>query len=174
MLYEDQIQLVDPITRETHPAAKLQNCTDRIKNLFQFDIDQEALRFTLTLVILHQDRPSVLGPTHVSAEELHSFPGPQHARMHTRSKLSSFWDEVLVSASTRNALKKFSQKPIVFSNNNKDSGSFLSYAAQTDIFVDIMIFPGYFKDRFMDMFGPIAFVLEQQCVIFFFAFFFNP
>ena len=39
LLYERQIQFVDAFTRQTHPAANLQNCTDRIKNLFQFDID---------------------------------------------------------------------------------------------------------------------------------------
>ena len=28
ILYEGQIQIVDPITRQTHPAANIQNCTD--------------------------------------------------------------------------------------------------------------------------------------------------
>ena len=37
ILYEDQIQFFDPITRQTQTAAILQNCTDRIKTLFQFD-----------------------------------------------------------------------------------------------------------------------------------------
>ena len=41
ILYEGQIQFVDPITRQTHPAANIQNCTDRIRNIFQFDMDQE-------------------------------------------------------------------------------------------------------------------------------------
>ena len=41
ILYEIQIQFVQPITRQTQPAAILQNCTDRIMNLFQFDMDQE-------------------------------------------------------------------------------------------------------------------------------------
>ena len=41
ILYEGQIQFVDPIPRQTHPAANIQNCTDRIENLFQFDMDQE-------------------------------------------------------------------------------------------------------------------------------------
>ena len=41
ILYEGQIQFVDPITRQTHPAATFKNFTDRIKNLFQFDMDQE-------------------------------------------------------------------------------------------------------------------------------------
>ena len=41
MLYEGQIHFVEPVTWQTHPAANLQNCTDRIKNLFQYDMDQE-------------------------------------------------------------------------------------------------------------------------------------
>ena len=41
ILYEGQIQFVDPITRQTHPAANIQICTDRMKNLFQFDMNQE-------------------------------------------------------------------------------------------------------------------------------------
>ena len=41
ILYEGQIQFVDPITRQTHPAANTQKCTDRIKNIFQFNMDQE-------------------------------------------------------------------------------------------------------------------------------------
>ena len=41
ILYENQTQFVDPSTRQTYPAANLQSCTDRIKDLFQFDMDQE-------------------------------------------------------------------------------------------------------------------------------------
>ena len=42
ILYEGKIQFVDPIKRKTNPAAKLQNCTDRIKNLLQFDMDKKT------------------------------------------------------------------------------------------------------------------------------------
>ena len=41
ILYEGQIQFVDPITRQTHPTAILKNGTDRIKSLSQFGLDQE-------------------------------------------------------------------------------------------------------------------------------------
>ena len=41
IIYEGQIQFVDPISRQTHPAANQQNCIDRIKTLVQFDMDQE-------------------------------------------------------------------------------------------------------------------------------------
>ena len=61
ILYEGQIQFVDPITRQTQQAANLQNCTDRMKYLFLFDMDQEDSRYTLTPGIVHQDKPAVFG-----------------------------------------------------------------------------------------------------------------
>ena len=71
ILYEGQIQFVDPITRQTHPAANMRNCTDRIKNLFKFDMDQEDSWYTLTPGIVHQDRPAVFGPKGVSPVAVH-------------------------------------------------------------------------------------------------------
>ena len=171
ILHEGQIQFVDPITRQTHPVANLQNCTDRSKNLFQFDMGQEDSCYTLTPGIVHQDRPAVFGPRDVSPVAVHSFSGSHDAGMYTRSELSNFWDSILISAASRNALKKFSQKLIVFSNNNKDPDSFPYYAPRTDFFVDNMISAEYFKDRFMDTFGPIAYVLEP-CGIYFSVFLF--
>ena len=99
-LYEGQIQFVDPITRQIHPAVDIQKCTDRLKNLFQFDMDQEDSWYTLTPGIVHQDRPAVFGPKDVSPLAVHSFPGPQDAGMYTRSKLISFWDNILISAAS--------------------------------------------------------------------------
>ena len=63
ILYESQIQFVDAITRQTHPAANLENCTDRIKNLFHFEMDQKDSWYTLKPGIVHQDRcPLCSGP----------------------------------------------------------------------------------------------------------------
>ena len=156
ILYEGQIHFVDPITRQRHPAANIQNCTDRIKNFFQFDMDQEDSWYTLTPGIVHQDRPAVFGPEDVSPVAVRSFPGSQDAGMYTRSELSNFWVNILVSAASRNALKRFSQKLIVFSNNNKNPGSFPYYAPRRDFYVDNMISPSYFKDRFTETFAPVA------------------
>ena len=155
ILYEGQVQIVDPITRQTYPAANLQNSTDRIKNLFQFDMGQEDSWYTLTPGIVHP----VFGPKDVSPVAVHSFPGSQDAGMYTRRKLSSFGESILISAPARNALK-FSQKLNVFWDNNMNPYSFRYNAPRTD-FVDNMISPGYFKDRFMDTFGPVAYVLEH-------------
>ena len=41
VLYEVQFQFSDPIIRQTHPAANIQISTDGIKNICQFDMDQE-------------------------------------------------------------------------------------------------------------------------------------
>ena len=172
MLYENQLQLVDPVLRQTHPAANLQNCTDRIKNLFQFDMDQEDSWYTLTPGIVHQDRPAVFGLKDVSPVAIHSFPGSQDSGMYTRSELSSFWDSILISADSRNSLKKFShEKVFVFPNNNKNPDSFPYYAPRTDFYLDHMISPGYIKDCFVDTFGPLAYVLEH-CGIYFSVFLF--
>ena len=83
ILHEGQNQFVDPITRHTHPAANIQTCTDRIKNLFQFDMDQEDSWYTLTPGIVHQDRPAVFEPKDVSPVAVLSFPGSQDAIMYT-------------------------------------------------------------------------------------------
>ena len=170
ILYEGQIHFVDPITRQTHLAANLQNCVERIKNLFQFDLDKEDSWYTLTPGTVHQDRLAVFGPKDVSSEAVHSFPGSEDAGMYTRSDLSSFWDSILISAAFRIALKKYSQKLIVFSNNNKNPES-SPCAPRTDFFVDNMISPGYFKDRFMDAVGPVAYV-HEHCGIYFSVFLF--
>ena len=77
ILYEGQIQFFEPITRQTHPAANIQSCTDRIRNLFQFDMDQEDSWCTLTPGIVHQDIPAVFRPKDVSPVAVHSFPGSQ-------------------------------------------------------------------------------------------------
>ena len=132
-------------------------------------MDQEDSWYTVTPGIVHQDRPTVFGPKDVSPVAVHSFPGSQDAGMQTRNELSNFWDSILISAASINALKKFSQKIIVFLNNNKNRDSFPYYAPRTDFFVDKMISPGYFKDRFMDTFGPVAYVLEH-CGIYFSVF----
>ena len=108
ILYEGQFCFVDPLTRQTHPAANLQKCTDRIKKLFQIDKNQENSCYTLTPGIVHQDGPAVSGPKDVSPVAVHFLPGSQDAGRYARSKLSSFWDSILISAASRNALKKFS------------------------------------------------------------------
>ena len=118
------MQLVDSLTRQTHGTGNLQNCTDRIKNFFQFDMDQEDSWYTITTGIVHQNRPAVFGVEYVSPVAVHSFPGLQDAGKYTRSEVNNSWGSILISAASGNALKKFFRKVIVCSNNIKEPGIF--------------------------------------------------
>ena len=59
------------------------------------------------------------------------------------------------------ALKKFSQNLIFYSSKQEASDDFHYYTPKTEFYVDKMISPEYFKDRFMDTFGPVAYFLEH-------------
>ena len=77
---------------------------------------QEDSWVTLTHGIVHQDRPAVFGPKDDPPVAVPSFPGSQDAGMYTTSELNSFQESILMSVASGNALKKFAQKRIVFSN----------------------------------------------------------
>ena len=54
IFYKNAILFVDPITRQTYPDAQVQNCSDRIKNLFQFDMEDENSWFIITPTLKHR------------------------------------------------------------------------------------------------------------------------
>ena len=62
IFYKNAIFFVDPITRKTYLDAQVQNCSDRIKNLFQSDIEDENSWFTITPTLEHRKRLAVFGP----------------------------------------------------------------------------------------------------------------
>ena len=171
IIYEGEICFVDPITRQTYADAVPQNCSDRIKNLFQLDMDQEDSWYTLRPGIVHPDRPAIFGPKKITPMTAQSLTGSQDAGMYTRNELRGFWDNILINAASRTALKKFSQNLIIYSTHPEGSDGFHYYTPRTEFYVDKMISPEYFKDRFMDTFGPVAYVLEH-CGIYFSVFLF--
>ena len=80
--------------------------------------------------------------------------------MYTRNELRGFWDNILINAASRTALKKFSQNLIMYSTQPEGPDGFHYYTLRTEFYVDKMIPPEYFKDRSMDTFGPVAYVLN--------------
>ena len=104
ILHSGQIQFVDPITRQTYPHATTQNCSDRIKNLFQIDMDQEDSWYSLTPGIVQQDKPAIFGPQDNNPVSSHTFIGSQDAGMYTRNELEGFWDSILINTALRTAL----------------------------------------------------------------------
>ena len=107
--YKRQIQFVDSIFLQTYPHATVQNCSDRIMNLFQLDMDQEDSWYTLTPGIVHQEKPSIFEPQDINPVASHSFTGSQDAGMYTCNELKGFWVSILINAVSRTALKKFSK-----------------------------------------------------------------
>ena len=166
ILYEGEIRFVYPFTRQTYPDAVTQNCSDGIKNLFQLDMDQEDSWYTLTPGIVHQDKPAVFGPKKVSPMTAQPLTGSQDADMYTRSELRGFWDNILINAASTTALKKFSHNLIIYSTPQEGSEGFHYYTLKTEFYVDKMICPEYIKDRFMDTFGPVAYILEHFGIYF--------
>ena len=134
ILYREQIQFVDPITRQTYPHAMTQNCSDRIKNLFQIDMDQEDSWYTLTPGIVHQDKPAIFGPQDISPVASHTFTGSQDAGMYTRNEFKGFWDSILINAASRTALKKFSQNLIVYTTAKERTDGSRYYTPRTEFF----------------------------------------
>ena len=67
-----------------------QNCSDRIKNLFQLDMDQESSWYILTPGIVHQDKPAKFGPQDINPVASHTFTGSQETGMYTRKELKVF------------------------------------------------------------------------------------
>ena len=171
IFHKNAIFLVDPITRQTYTDAQVQNCSDRIKNLFQFDMEDENSWFTITPTLEQRKRPAVLGPKDVTPVSRRAFGGARDAGIYTRAKLTEFRDNILISAASRKALQKFSRELIVPSTAIHGPEQYSYYAPRTDIYVDNMISPNYFKNQFMDTFGSVAYVLDF-CGIFFSCFLF--
>ena len=131
ILYAGEIRFVDSITRQTYPDAVTQNCSYRIKNLFKLDMDQEDSWYTLTPGIIHQDKSAVFGPKKVTPMTAQPLTGSQDAGMYTRSKLRGSWDNILINAASRTALKKFSQNLIIYSTAQEGFDGFHYYTPRT-------------------------------------------
>ena len=109
-------------------------------------MDQDDSWYTLTPGIVHEDRPpAVFGPKDVSPVAVCCFPGSQDAGMYTISELSSFWDSILISAASRNALKSSPRHSLSFETTTRTQTVFHILLLEQDN----MISPGYLKDRSM-------------------------
>ena len=104
---KNAIFFVNPNTRQTYPDAQVQNRSDRIKNLFQFDMEYENSWFTITPILEDRKHPAVFGPKDVTLVSRRVFGGEGTAGIYTRAHLSEFRDNIRISAASRKALQKF-------------------------------------------------------------------
>ena len=90
IFYKNAIFFVDPITRQTYPDAQVQNCSDRIENLFEFDMEDENSWFTITPTLEHRKQPAVFGPKDVTPVSRRAVGGPGDGGIYTRAQFSDF------------------------------------------------------------------------------------
>ena len=147
ILYRGQIQFFDPNTRQTCPHAMAQNCCDRIKNLFQFDMDQEDSWYTLKPCIVHQDKPAIFGPQDVKPIASHFFTESQDAGMYASNEPKEFWDSILINAALRTLLSKSYRLHYYTTAQERTDGSHY-YTRRTEFFVDKVIHPDNLKINF--------------------------
>ena len=159
---------VDPISRQTYPDAQVQNCSDRVKNLFQFDREDENSWFTITPAIEQRKRSAVFGPQVwllypeellVEQEMLES--------THRHSYLNS--GTTFLSALLQGSFTKIPSRTHSPQHSNSWTRTILLFAPRTDFNVDNMISPSYFKYQIMDTLRSVAYVLEL-CGIYFSCF----
>ena len=94
-------------------------------------MDQEDSWYTLTPGIVHQDKPAVFGHKKVTPMTAQPLIGSEDAGMYTRSERRGFWDNILIEASSRTALRKFSQNLIIYSTPQEGSDGFHYYTPRT-------------------------------------------
>ena len=160
IVYKNDIFFVDPITQQTYPDARIQNFSDRIKSLFQFDVEDENSWSTTTPTLEHRKRSAVSGPKDVNPVPRRAFGEAGDAGIYTPAHLSEFWHNILITAASRFSLQKFSRDLIVPNTAIHGPERISFYAPGTDFYVDKMTSPSYFKNQFMETFGSIAFVMD--------------
>ena len=104
-------------------------------------MEDENSCFTITPTLGHRNRPAVLGLKDVSPVYRRVFGGAGDAGIYTRSQLSEFWDEILISAVSRKALQKFFRELIVPNKAIHGPEQYFHYAPRTDFYVDKMVSP---------------------------------
>ena len=107
-----------------------------------------------------QETAAVVGPKDVTPVSRSAFGGTGDVGIYTRAQLAEFWDKILISAASRKALQKLSRELIIPNTAIHGPEQYSCYAPRTDLYVDNIISPTYFKNQFMDIFGSVAYVLE--------------
>ena len=171
IFYKNAIFFVDPITRLTYPDDPVQNCSDRMKNLFLFDMADENSWFIFTPTLEHRKHPAVFGPKDVTPVSRRTFGGAGHAGIYT-STVIWILGQYPYQRCFKESFTKLLSTTHCPQHSNSWAGKILLLCpgnVRTYFYVDNMISPSYFKNQFMDTFGSVAYVFEF-CGIYFSCF----
>ena len=132
IFYKNSIIFVDPVTRQTYPDAQVQKYSERIKNLFQFDMEAENTWLTIIPTLVHRRRPAVFEPKGVTRVSRKAFGGAGDSGIYMRAQLSEFWDTILISAASGKGLQKTSPELIFPNVTVHGREQYSHYAPRTD------------------------------------------
>ena len=109
----------------THlPRWQSSKLSDRIRNLFQFDMEDGNFWFTMTHALGHKKRPAVFGPKDVTPVSRRAFGAAGDAEIFTLAQLSEFFDYIFTALRQEKLYESFcenSSSPIqqFMDQNNK-------------------------------------------------------
>ena len=147
------------------PVAEIQYCSDRIKNLFQFDMEDEKSWFNIASTLENRKQPAVFGPEDVTLVSRKAFGGAWIVGIYTRTKLSEFLDIILISAALTKALQNFSRELIVLNTAIHGPEQYSYLAPSSDFYVDNMISPNHFKINLWTLLGQVPMFWKSVKVI---------
>ena len=94
------------------------------------DMDQKDSWYSFTPEINHKDRPAVFAPKDISPFFTQKFAQSTKAGRYTKGQLSKFWDAILMSSASKNAVQNFTRNLIVTSNAKKGPDGYTYYTLE--------------------------------------------
>ena len=118
IFYENRVNFVDPITRQTFLSAIEISCQHATQNLLQLDMYNDYSWYNLTPNPVVQNKLAVFSPTRLSRPNLHVPYSPNNAGLYTRKQFSQFCNDVKFGSHSKNLYKKTTRELV---NQNTDS-----------------------------------------------------
>ena len=170
ILYEDEIHLVDPISRQTFTEAEEQLCSDKHSNSFQLDVEDDNSWVELTPQITKVRRPALFKPHIVIQHIANIITASIQASIYTYKEMIACWNSINFNSNMKGVLKHFTNS-LIDSRESSSNISVTNYYNSRTIYLDSFISPDFFNNQFVESFGKIQYIIER-CGIFFGAFFF--
>ena len=170
ILYEGEIHIVDPISRQTFTEAEEQLCPDKHSNLFQLDVDDDISWVDLTPQITKERGTALFEQQVVIQQIANILTASIQASIYTYKEMMAFGNSINVNSNMKGVLKHFT-KSILGSRESFSNFSGKTYYNSRTIYLDSFISPDFFNNQFVETFGKIKYIIER-CGIFFAAFFF--
>ena len=93
-MYMENIQFVDPSTRQTFQSADPQDCSGKHLNIFQLDVDDDKSWIEITTQITRVTGPYLFKPKEIVQQIKHSLASSQGASIYTYAQMQKFWNMI--------------------------------------------------------------------------------